>query len=662
MNKKQAQQRIEKLRETIRYHRYLYHVLDKQEISESALDSLKKELFELEQQYPDLITPDSPTQRIGGKPLRKFEKVRHKKPMLSFNDAFSEKDMEEWEKRIKKLLTEEEIKKLDYFCELKFDGLAIELVYNNGIFTIGSTRGDGLIGENITQNLRTIESIPLKINETKKEIIVRGECLISKEEFQRINKEREEKGLPKYANPRNVAAGSIRQLDQRVTLSRKLSAYLYDLVSDLGQKTHQDKHRILKDLGFKTHKATQVCPDLKQVFEFYKNWQQKREDLPFEIDGIVVQVNNNMLFEKLGVAGKAPRAAIAYKFPLKQAETIVEDIRVQIGRTGAVTPVAFLKPVLVGGVTISRATLHNFDEIKRLGVKIGDTVIIGRAGDVIPEIVKVIKELRSGREKDFVFPKYCPICGTRLERDKGEVIWKCPNPNCRERQKKNFYHFVSKSAFDINGLGPRIIDLLLEHNLISTPADIFRIQESDLMSLNGFGRKSAENIVKAIKEKRKIAFPKFIYSLGIPGVGEKASLLLSQRFLTLEQLKKASIQELEAINDIGPETAMSIYSFFRKPENIKLLKDLFSVGLRISKQGQKNKLSGKSFAFTGSLKRLTRSQAKEKVILLGGEVLSSVSKNLDFLVVGENPGSKLQKAKQLKVKIIKEEEFLKMII
>jgi len=689
MTKKEAKQRIEKLKKLINYHRYLYHVLDKQEISEAALDSLKKELFDLEQKYPEFITPDSPTQRVGGKPLDKFEKVRHPSPMLSFNDAFSEKDMIEWEERIKKLLTEEEISNLDYFCELKFDGLAIELIYENGLLKQGSTRGDGKIGEDVTQNLKTIEAIPLRlrdldevINDLQKKgleriaqflkkngykgtIVVRGEGLISKKEFERINKEQEKKGLPKYANPRNIAAGSIRQLDPKITASRRLDAYMYDLVTNLGQTTHEQEHEILKVLGFKTHKeGTKYCKNLKEVFEFHHFWAKKRDTLPFEIDGVVVQVNDNKIFEKLGVVGKAPRGAIAYKFPLKQAETIVEDIKVQVGRTGAVTPVAHLKPVEVGGVTITRATLHNEQEIKRLGVRIGDTVIVGRAGDVIPEVVKVLKELRTGKEKEFKMPKRCPVCGTKLIKPEEEAIWRCPNPNCQARQRRYLYHFVSKSAFDIEGLGPKIIDQLVEEGLISSPADIFELKEGDLLPLERFAEKSAKNLIEAIQAKKQIPLARFIYALGIKGVGEETAQDLALHFQDIENLKKATLQELLNIKDIGPETAKAIFDFFQHKRNIELLERLKKAGIKIispSKSLKSQKLKGKKFVLTGALKEMTREEAKNRIRELGGEVSESVSKKTDFVVVGQNPGSKLKKAKKLGVKIIKEEEFLKML-
>ncbi|MDO8486259.1 MAG: NAD-dependent DNA ligase LigA, partial [Candidatus Staskawiczbacteria bacterium] len=489
MDKNQAKQRIDKLKTVINYHRYLYHVLDRQEISDAALDSLKKELFDLEQKYPELITSDSPTQRVGGNPLKEFKKVKHQERMFSFNDAFSKDDMQDWQERFFKLLIEKEKIQIDFYCELKIDGLAIELVYNSGILKTGSTRGDGNIGEDITQNLKTVEAIPLEIRSKKEvvkefekeglkhiadninkkgveNIVVRGEVFISKKEFAKINKIQSQKGLPVYANPRNIAAGSVRQLDPKITASRHLDSFAYDLVTNFGQTTHEEKHKILNALGFKINKNNKQCQSLKEVFLFHNHWQEKREKLEYEIDGVVVIVNNNKIFEKLGVVGKAPKGAIAFKFAQLQSTTQILDIKIQVGRTGAMTPVAVLKPVQLSGITITRATLHNEDEIKRLGIKIGDTVVVGRAGDVIPDIIKVIPELRTGREKNFKMPSFCPSCNTKLEKSETEALWRCPNLKCFARQRRAFYHFVSKGAFNIEGLGPKIIDRLLEEGLV----------------------------------------------------------------------------------------------------------------------------------------------------------------------------------------------------
>ncbi len=671
MRLEEVKKRIEKLRKTINHHRYLYHVLDKQEISDSALDSLKKELFDLEQKFPQLITPDSPTQRVGGKPLKEFKKIKHFQPMFSFNDAFSEEDMEEWLERIKKFLSPEEISNLDFFSELKFDGLAIELIYEKGILKNGVTRGDGKIGEDITQNIRTIEAIPLRIESNLSfsgdRLIVRGEVFIPKKEFERLNKERKKIGLPEYANPRNVAAGSVRQLDPKVTASRKLDSFAYDLITDLGQKTHQETHQILEKLGFKVNKYSRYCRSLKEVFEFHKYCQKIREKLPYEIDGVVVTVNSNKIFRKLGIVGKAPRGAIAYKFPLKQSETIIEDIKVQVGRTGALTPVAILKPVRVGGTVVSRATLHNEDNIKKLDVRIGDTVIVGRAGDVIPSVIKVLPEMRTGKEKKFKMPLFCPVCGSKIEKEKGGVIYYCQNKSCPARKHRYLYHFVSKGAFNIEGLGPKIIDQLIENGLVSDGADFFSLREGDILPLERFAKKSAENLVKEIRSKREISLPKFIYSLGIKNVGEETAYNLAAYFGKINNLRKASLEELEKIDDIGPIVARSIFQWFREETNQELIQKLKKAGIKI-KEGKGNnletagkKLREKVFVFTGVLENFTRDEAKEIVRKLGGRVSESISKKTDYLVIGDNPGSKIEKAKKLGVEIINEKEFLQIL-
>jgi len=687
MNKEEARGRIGKLKNLINYQRYLYHVLDREEISQPALDSLKKELFDLEKIYPEFITADSPTQRVGGKALTKFEKVRHPKPMLSFNDAFSWEDMEDWLERNSKLLTKEEISKLNYYCEPKLDGLAIELIYENGIFRTGSTRGDGIFGENVTQNLKTIESVPLKLREMEdiskdlereglkeiaknikenglKEVVVRGEAVITKKTFELVNKEQTKRRLTPFANPRNLAAGSIRQLDPKITVQRKLDVTAYDLISDFGQRTHAEEHKILAALGFKTNnKFSKYCEDLTEVFDFHQFWQKNRDKLPYEIDGIVVTVNNNKIFEKLGIVGKAPRAAIAYKFPLKEATTTVLDILIQVGRTGAITPVAYLKPVKIGGVTISRATLHNEDEIKRLGLKIGDTVVVGRAGDVIPDIVKVLPELRTGKEKEFHLPKRCPACGTKLVKPEGEVVWRCPNRKCFAKMRRYFYHFVSKGAFNIVGLGHKIIDRLIDANLISDPADLFKLEVGDILSLERFAEKSAKNLIKAVQSKKQITLSRFIYALGIRNVGKETAKDLSENFQTLEKLKTAALEELQKIENIGPVVAKSIFDWLSLKRNLEFLKKMEKDGIEIimEKKIKHQPLKGKTFVLTGTLKTITRQDAKEKIRSLGGEISESVSKKTDFVVVGEEPGSKFKIAKELGLKIISGKEFLQML-
>ncbi len=686
MKKIEAKQRIAKLKEFINYHRRLYHVLDKPEISDSAFDALKKELFDLEQEYPDLITSDSPTQRVGGEPLKAFEKFEHKQPMLSFFDAFNREDMDNWEVRNKKILTTEEIKKINYYCEPKLDGLAIELVYKNGVLAIGATRGDGKIGENVTQNIKTIQSIPLRLRNTEEvlkeldqlglkkivkiikqkgveELIVRGEAIITKENFVKINKEREKEGLPAYANPRNLAAGSIRQLDPKIVAQRKLESDVYSLITDLGQETHSEEHLILKAFGFKTNnKYNKICSDLDQVFKYYEHLFKIRDSLPYEIDGAVVLVDNNKIFKELGVVGKAPRAGIALKFALKQATTIVEDILVQVGRTGAMTPVAVLKPVNVNGVTITRATLHNEDEIKRLGLKIGDTVAVGRAGDVIPEIILVFKELRTGKEKNFVMPQKCPDCEDKLIKKPGEVIWYCPNPNCFSRKRRYLGHFVSRGAFNIDGVGPKIINRFLDEGLISDAADLFDLKEGDIFPLERFAEKSSQKIVEKIQSRKEITLGRFIYALGIRNVGEKMAYDLAQKFNDLEKIKNLSKEDLEKIADIGPVVGDSIYTWFHNKHNLNFLKKLLDKGIVIKHNKKRgDKLKDKTFLLTGTLETLSRDEAKEKIKVLGGEILSSVSKNLNYLIVGENPGGKFDKAKELGVKILNEKEFLKII-
>ncbi len=694
MTKREAKERIEKLRKEINHHRYLYHVLDREEVSDAALDALKHELEEREKQFPEFITPDSPTQRVGGKALEKFVKVSHHAPMLSFNDAFSEEEMREWEERIQKLLPRGV--RPSYFCELKIDGLAMALEYKNGVLKTGSTRGDGKTGEDVTSNLKTIEAIPLRIFEKEEAIRhlaklkrslvpafraryrsrveVRGEVFLTKNEFERINRERKKEGTSLYANPRNIAAGSIRQLDPRVSASRRLDSFAYALVTDLGQKTHEDEHVILKALGFKTNPHNKFCGSIEEVLDFHETWGGKRDRLSYEIDGIVVIVNDNKLFSRLGVAGKAPRGAIAYKFAGREGVTVVQDIRVQVGRTGSLTPVAVLKPVRVGGVTITHATLHNEDEIKRIGVKIGDTVVVRRAGDVIPDVIKVFSNLRIGREREFRMPARCPVCGSRTVKPKGEVAIYCTNKKCFARLHRWIKHFVARAAFDIEGLGHKIIEQLMNEGLVSDPADLFRISEGDLVPLERFAEKSAKNIVSAIQKSTHISLSRFIYALGIKHVGEETAIDLARHFGNIERLKESRQEELRTIPDVGDIVAKSIYEWFHNKENLHFLKRLESAGVKIQKKRralsstsrEENLASGgrlarKTFVFTGELARFTREEAKDKVRELGGDVSGSVSKKTDYVVAGEEAGSKYEKAKKLGVKIMNEREFLKMI-
>lgn len=665
LSKSDAEKRIEKLRKVINHHRYVYHVLDKQEISESALDSLKKELFDLEQKYPNLVTPDSPTQRIGGEPSKRFKKFKHPSRMHSFNDAFNEQDMQDWENRFAKLINDP--LKDGYYCELKLDGLAMELVYEDGVLITGATRGDGTIGENVTENLKTIDAIPLNLDESKikvpKELVIRGEVFLSLKDFKRINKEQEKKGLKAYANPRNLAAGSIRQLDSKVTASRKLDSFAYSLVTDLGQKTHEEEHELLKKFGFKTNPHNKHEKDLKGVQRFRDKWEKNKGKLEYEIDGVVAIVNNESKFNSLGVVGKAPRAAIAYKFSPIEAQTTVEDIILQVGRTGVLTPVAVLEPVEIGGVIVSRATLHNLDEIRRLDVKIGDTVIVGRAGDVIPDIREVIKDLRTGKEKEFHMPKKCPVCGESVVKIPGQVAYRCSNKKCPAIKREGIYHFVSRGAFNIEGVGPKVVDQLMEAALIRNAADLFFLKKDDLLNLPRFAEKSAQNTIDSIQGSKEVPLHKLIFALGIANVGIETAMDLARKFGTLDKLAKASVEDLVDVKDIGEVVAKSIHEWFEDRYNQKLLAKLEKAGVKSEpvKVSKSSKFEGKAFVFTGSLDTISREDAEEKVRELGGDPASSVSKNTDYVVAGEDPGSKYDKAKKLGVKIIDEKEFLKLV-
>jgi DNA ligase (NAD+) len=654
----EAKKRAEKLRKLIDEYRYQYHVLDEPTISDEIYDSLTVELREIENDYPELIMPDSPTQRVGGQPLEKFEKVQHISQMLSLNDVFSQEEILDWEHRTKKLAG----KSLDYFCELKIDGLSIMLTYENGLFVRGATRGNGLIGEDVTQNLRTIPSIPLKLRKPQKgRLDVRGEVYMSKETFEKVNREQAKKGLTTYANPRNLAAGSVRQLDPKITVSRKLDSYIYDIYTDLGLKTHKEKHKILASLGFKTSKYVKYCRNIEEVIDYCKHWDDKRNSLDFQVDGVVILANSNELYQFLGSVGKAPRGAIAYKFPAEQVTTTIEDIRVNIGRTGAVTPFAVMKPVKIAGSTVSRATLHNEDEIKKKDIRIGDTIVVQKAGDIIPEVIKPLVELRAGREKSFKMPKKCPICGSLIIRPTGKAVARCSNKNCYAIEKEQLIHFASKDAFDIDGLGEKIIDQLLNEGVISDAGDFFALTEGDLLPLERFADKSAENLVKAIQDRKKVSFSRFLYGLGIRHVGAVIASLLATRFRTLEVLQSTNLEELSQIEGIGEVVAQSIYGWFREKQNVKLLKKLASFDVGYEKVKIENKLAGLTFVITGSLESMSREEAEEKIRFLGGQASNSVSKETDYLVLGENPGSKLAKAKKLGIKIIAEKELLNML-
>jgi len=682
--KKEVKEMIEKLREEVNYHRHLYHVLDKQEISDAALDSLKNKLVELEKVYPEFITPDSPSQRVGGKPLDKFEKVEHLTPMLSLQDVFSFNELSAWRDRIQKLIPRE---KIDYYAELKMDGLAVSLIYKNGIFVEGSTRGNGMIGENVTQNLKTIEAIPLRLrcpsakeleqeDFDKKEIEkilrlinnglieVRGEAIMSRQVFKDLNIELEKKQVPLLANPRNAAAGSIRQLDSSITALRKLDCYIYAVITNLGQKTHKQEHNIAKLLGFKIFNQNKYCRDMEELENFHKYWEKHIEELSFESDGVVAVVNDIALHNKLGAIGKAPRWMIAYKFPGKEAITTVNDIIIQVGRTGVLTPVAILEATQLGGVTINRATLHNEDEMKRLGVKIGDTVIIQRAGDVIPHIVKVLFNLRTGREKDFDFPHYCPICDTKIVKLENEVAYRCQNKDCFAQNEGRLIHFASKQAMNIDGLGPSIIKQLVENGLVSDFSDFYFLNKEDLIPLERFADKSADNLIKAINQSRMVALNSFIYALGIRQVGEQTAIDLANYFGNFNKLKKANAEDLLNIRDVGPIVAANIYEWFKNKNNLKILDRLIEAGIEIINpmlKEKKDKLQDIIFVLTGELQSISRDEAKEKIRFFGGKISESVSKKTNYVIVGDSPGSKYERAKKLGVKILDEAEFLRLI-
>ena len=672
--KEDAKSRIEKLKTEIDKYRYAYHVLDKSLISDEALDSLKKELFDLESRYPEFITKDSPTQRVGGKPLVAFKKVRHGTRMISLNDAFSPQDILDWLARLKNYFgPKTNFAKNGFYCDLKMDGLAMELIYEDGLFVSGSTRGDGMVGEDVTENLKTIDAIPLRLRgEYPKKLIARGEVFLTKKEFARINKEQEKKGGKPYANPRNIAAGSIRQLDPKITASRKLDFFAYDVIVP-GYKTKSEEYAELNKYGLKTNPHGIIAKNIEEIFEFHKEVLKMRERLAYEIDGIVISINDNATYEEAGIIGKTPRAGIAYKFSPREATTVVEGIQVQVGRTGALTPVAVMRPVNVGGVTITHASLHNADEIERLGVRVGDTVIVSRAGDVIPQITKALPEFRTGKEKKFKMPEKCPVDGSSVIRD--GVAYKCSNKYCGARHREQLYHFVSRGGFNLDGLGPKIIDRFLGEGLIVDAADIFTLKQGDVEALPRFGEKSADNVIREVEAKKVIPLPRFIYSLGIIHVGEETAITLAGIFPDkkrghlsilkfLDFYGGLSLERLEEIKDIGPKVAESIHEWFKEKRNIHFLEKLNTAGVLITlapPSSKAGKLKDLSFVITGSMDSMSRELAKQKIRELGGDVSESVSAKTSYLVAGAEPGSKYKKAKELGVKILNEKEFLELI-
>lgn len=677
MDKRKAKERVEKLREEIRHHNYRYHVLDDPEISDAAYDALFRELKELENKHPDLVKPDSPTQRVGGEPLEEFTKVKHETPMLSLNDVRGEDEFEEWVTRIQKLVPDYE---LSFFSELKIDGFALSLVYENGTLQTGATRGNGQTGEDVTHNVKTIRSVPLKLREPggkelsrmgldQKQVLdqvkggrieVRGEAYMTKKVFERINKEREKEGKELYANPRNTAAGTIRQLDPQIAAKRTLDFLGYALVTDLGQDTHGEEHELLRLLGFQTDEYARECAGTKEVFTLYEEIEEKRDDLPWEIDGIVVTVNTNKTFENLGTVGRHPRGAVAVKFPGEQATTKVENITVQVGRTGVLTPVAELEPVEIRGVTVRRASLHNVDEIERLGVRIGDTVVVERAGDVIPYVVEVLEKMRPKNAKKFTMPSRCPVCNTEVVRD--GVYVRCPNEDCPARNRIYAAYFVSRAAFNIEGVGAKLVEKLQEEGIITDVADLFDLGSEDIAHLEGLGEKSAGNIVEAIQGAREVPLHRFIYALGIQHVGEETSRDLAEHFGSMKKLRGASEDELKSVDGIGEEVAKSISAWFNNSANTAFLDKLLErVTIQKPQYTRSDKLAGTTFVLTGSLEEYTREEAKEAIRSRGGEISSSVSGNTDYVVVGKEPGSKAEEAQKRGVEALNEEQFKKLL-
>jgi DNA ligase (NAD+) len=664
---KELQHKAEELRARINYHNHRYYVLDDPEISDAQYDRLFDELLELESRFPQLITPDSPSQRVGAPPLEQFRTVRHSLPMLSLNKATSESDFLDFHRRVMELSGRNE-REIGYSAEPKFDGLAVELVYVNGVFAEGSTRGDGLVGENVTLNLKTIRSLPLRLmGSPNPELVeVRAEVIMNKEDFARLNREREEAGEPLFANPRNAAAGSVRQLDSKITRTRPLSIYAYGMGRVEGRKltNHWDTLNFLRDLGFRISPHVALCESVPEVLEYHRKLLALRDDLPYEIDGIVVKVNEFATQERLGELSRSPRWAVAWKFPARQGHTKIKDIIVSVGRTGALTPVAVLEPFRVGGVEVSRATLHNEDEIKKKDIRIGDTVIIQRAGDVIPEVIKVLESHRNGDERAFMMPDLCPVCGSRVERPQGEVIHRCTGISCPAQIKKNLTHFASKGAMDMGGIGHKFLEQMVDKGIIGDPADLFFLKKEDLMKMDRMGDKLAENMLNAIEGSRTPTLAQLIYALGIRNVGQHLAGVLARRFGSIDTLARQSVEDLTQVHEIGPIVGQSIYTFFHDPNNLQFLEKLKRGGVTFASEHIEEKkmpLEGKTFVLTGSLDTFTRDEARKKIEAMGGRISSSVSRNTDFVIVGKDPGSKYDQALRLGLTILSEKDFKSLL-
>lgn len=659
---------MEKLIDQIDEYRYRYHVLDDPMVTDEVYDSLTRELRALEEKYPEFLSPQSPTQRVGGKPLDKFTSVDHSRPMLSLNDAFEPEELKAWIARISKLLPSQ---KFDYHVDLKMDGLACALVYENGVLARGLTRGDGKTGEDVTSNIRTIKSIPLKLRRDSSipksyysgRVEVRGEIILYKKDFEDINKLRDQKGLPRFMNPRNTAAGTVRQLDPGLVAERPLKFHAWSLIDD-SIKTKKDEYQMIKKLGFRVNPQFVVAQSYEEIIDTINKWDKKRSALEFNTDGLVVTVNQKELFARLGSVGKAPRGAVAYKYPPEQATSRVKDIFISIGRTGAATPVAMLEPVVIAGSLVQMATLHNEGEIARKDIRVGDTVAVHKAGDIIPEVIEPMFKLRDGSEEKFVMPEVCPECGTKFIKIKQEdAVWRCPNNKCPARLSNQLQHFASKSALDIEGMGEKNIELLLENNLLSNAADMYRLSSDQLLKLDRFAEVSANKLVSAIAEKKNPDLHRFIFALGIRHVGAQTAVDLANRYKNFDDLKTATMDELKDVEGIGEVVAESIVAWFEDVNNHKLLEDFASLGVKPKKVHIKqSKITGKKFVITGTLQSMGRDQVAEKIRGLGGIFQSSTGKDTDFLVTGNNVGSsKLEKAKKLGTKVISEKELLEMI-
>ena len=660
------EKKIEALREKIRHHEYRYYVLDDPELSDADFDKLMNELKRLEAENPKLITPDSPTQRVGGKPREGFVKAKHSSPMLSLDNAYSEEELRDWERRVHELTGRSD---LEYICELKLDGMSLALLYSDGHLERGITRGDGNIGEDVTLNVRTVRSIPLSIPQDKlkragipAEFEVRGEMLMPLAAFRKLNEERERQGLATFANPRNFTAGTVRQLEPSITAQRRMDFFAYMLLKD--GRTYLDRQSktmdALEQAGFKVNPNRKLAKNLAEAWKFIQSWESKRESLPYEIDGIVIKVDRTAWQRELGFTGKAPRWAIAYKYAARGAVTQIEDIVPQVGRTGKLTPVAWLKPVPIGGTTVSRATLHNMDEIERLGVKIGDWVEVERGGDVIPKVVKVVedKDHPRGRKK-FVMPEHCPVCGGNVVRTPGEADHRCVNANCPAKLQGTILHFASRHVMNIDGLGDALVNQLTQRGLVKNVADLYRVTKDDLLKLERMGEKSADNVLAEIEASKKLLLERVIFGLGIRFVGERTAQFLAEHFGSLDAIMNASSEELEEVTEVGPRIAESIVEFFADEHNRKLVSDLRKADLTFTGQKKEKgtKLAGKTFVLTGTLERHTRDEAKKMIEDAGGRVSGSVSKKTDYVVAGSDAGSKLDRARELGVSVIGEEEL-----